>query len=75
MALKDTWRETGKGLGFAFRDLGKAVIKSAKTGLEQADKWANSDDYPNKEGEAAEVNAEANTEAAEETPAETKPAE
>lgn len=40
MDLKDTWKDVGKGLGFAFRDLGKAVIKSAKTGIDEVDKWA-----------------------------------
>lgn len=42
MNLKDTWKDVGKGLGSAFTDLGKAVIKSAKTGVEIVDEWANS---------------------------------
>lgn len=44
MALKDEWKKTGTGLGHAFRDLGKTVIKSVKTGAEKADNWANSED-------------------------------
>lgn len=44
MALKDSWKETGVGLGHAFRDLGKTIIKSVKTGAEKADEWANGDD-------------------------------
>ncbi len=75
MALKDTWKETGKGLGFAFRDLGKAVIKTAKEGIDQADKWANQEDYPKPEGEAAQAEAAAENTAAEEASAEEKTAE
>lgn len=78
MALKDTWKETGKGLGFAFRDLGKAVIKTAKTGIDQADKWANGNDNPQQKNDTAadaktaENTAENNTKG---SPAEEKPAE
>ena len=43
MSLKETWKETGVGLGHAFRDLGKAVVKTAKTGVDKADEWASSD--------------------------------
>ena len=39
--LKNTWKEVGKGLGFAFRDLGKAVVSTAKTGVDKVDDWAN----------------------------------
>jgi hypothetical protein len=42
--LKDSWKETGTGLGHAFRDLGKTVIKTAKTGADKADEWASKDD-------------------------------
>ena len=31
MALKDEWKETGKGLGQAFANLGKNIGRSAKT--------------------------------------------
>lgn len=59
MALKDTWKDVGKGLGFAFRDLGKAVIKSARTGVEIVDEWANSEnpkaENQDAEGETAEI--------------------
>ena len=44
MALKDTWKSTGTGLGHAFRDLGKALVKTVATGVEKADNWANSDE-------------------------------
>ncbi len=41
MAMRDDWKETGKGLGNAFSGLGKSVIKSAKIGADKADTWAN----------------------------------
>ncbi len=34
MALKDEWKETGKGLGSAFKGLAKNVGRSVKTGLD-----------------------------------------
>lgn len=43
--LKDTWKETGKGLGYAFRDLGKSLVKTGATALKKADQWANKEDY------------------------------
>ena len=51
MALKDEWKQTGKGLGHAFRDLGKSIIKSAKYGVDKAEEWA-------EEGESARPAAE-----------------
>ena len=35
--LRGKWKETGKGLGFAFRDLGKTIIKSGATAVKKAD--------------------------------------
>ena len=46
MSLKDNWKNTGVGLGHAFRDLGKSIVKTVATGAEKADKWANSEDHP-----------------------------
>lgn len=43
MALRDDWKKTGKGLGNAFQDLGKSIIKSVKHGVDKADEWANSE--------------------------------
>lgn len=37
MALKDEWKETGKGLGGAFKDLGTNVGRSVKSGLDPSD--------------------------------------
>lgn len=55
MDLKDTWKDVGKGLGFAFRDLGKAVIKSAKTGIDEMNNWANPPKEKLPEPETAET--------------------
>ena len=44
MGLKDTWKETGKGLGHSFRDLGKALVKTAAYAADKADDWANGED-------------------------------
>lgn len=42
--LKDSWKKTGVGLGHAFRDLGKSIVKSAATAVNKVDDWANKDD-------------------------------
>ena len=39
--LKNSWKEAGKGLGFAFRDLGKTLIKTGAEVANKADAWAN----------------------------------
>ena len=41
MGLKDNWKEAGSGLGHAFRDLGKTIVKTVRTGVDKADEWAN----------------------------------
>ncbi len=43
-SLKETWKETGKGLGHAFRDLGKTLIKTGANVVNKVDDWANGDD-------------------------------
>ncbi len=53
--LRDTWKDTGVGLGHAFRDLGKTIIKSGAHAVKKADDWANSDD---KEAEKSEEKTE-----------------
>jgi len=58
MSLKDNWKQTGVGLGHAFRDLGKSVIKSVATGVKKADDWANKED--NAKPEAKEDKKEQN---------------
>ncbi len=42
--LRGTWKETGIGLGHAFRDLGKTLIKTGAGAVKKADEWANSED-------------------------------
>ncbi|MBR5518784.1 MAG: zinc-ribbon domain-containing protein [Clostridia bacterium] len=51
--LRGKWKETGKGLGFAFRDLGKTIIKSGATAVKKADDWANKEDCSEKAEETA----------------------
>lgn len=41
MSLRDNWKETGVGLGHAFRDLGKSIVKTMATGAKKVDEWAN----------------------------------
>lgn len=36
MSLRDEWKETGKGLGKAFKDLGQQVSRSAMYGVDFA---------------------------------------
>ena len=43
--LRGKWKETGIGLGHAFRDLGKTIIKSGAAAVKKADEWANSEDH------------------------------
>lgn len=43
MALRDSWKETGKGLGHAFTSLGKSIVKTAKYAADKAEDWADSD--------------------------------
>ncbi len=46
--LKESWKETGKELGFAFRDLGKTLIKTGATAMKKADEWANREENTEK---------------------------
>lgn len=43
MALKDDWKDTGKGLGQAFSGLGKSIVRTVKDGVDAVDDWAESD--------------------------------
>ena len=47
--LKESWKETGKGLGNAFAGLGKTLVKTAAAGIKKAEEWATSDDAEKKE--------------------------
>ncbi|MCR4703196.1 MAG: zinc ribbon domain-containing protein [Saccharofermentans sp.] len=43
-SLKDDWKETGKDLGGAFKQLGKSIVKSGATVVNKANDWAEKDD-------------------------------
>ncbi len=48
--LRGSWKQTGKELGHAFKDLGKTLIKTGATAVKKADAWANrEDDEPESE--------------------------
>ena len=44
--LRGTWKDTGVGLGHAFRDLGKTLVKTGATAAKKVDKWANGEEQP-----------------------------
>ena len=58
MSDKETWKQTGTGLGHAFRDLGKTLINTGKKGVDHAVDWAGGDGQPQEElpqqGQASE---------------------
>lgn len=53
MALKDSWKETGKGLGHAFTGLGKTLVKTAKYAVNKAEDWAESGPEPTADNPSA----------------------
>ena len=53
--LRENWKETGVGLGHAFKNLGKSIVKSVKVGVVKADEWANGDDNEKTEDAANET--------------------
>ncbi len=54
-SLKDDWKETGKDLGGAFKQLGKSIIKSGATVVDKASDWAERDDAKEAAKKEAEV--------------------
>ena len=58
MSLKDNWKQTGVGLGHAFRDLGKSVVKSVAAGVKKADEWANKEEAEKAEEKKEEIEGE-----------------
>lgn len=52
--LRGSWKETGKGLGHAFRDLGKTIVKTGKKAIQKVDQWANEED--NNQSQKSEEN-------------------
>lgn len=53
--LRENWKETGVGLGHAFKNLGKSIVKSVKVGVVKADEWANGEDNEKTEDAANET--------------------
>lgn len=54
---KENWKNTGKELGGAFQGLAKTLIRSAKTGLDKAEEWAERDENaPQQTQQARESN-------------------
>lgn len=54
-SLKDDWKETGKDLGGAFKQLGKSIVKSGATVVNKANDWAERDDAKEAARKEAEV--------------------
>lgn len=56
MSLRDEWKQTGTGLGHAFRDLGKTLVKSAANVAKKVEDWADGEEgAPNSAPIDAEV--------------------
>lgn len=64
MATKQDWKETGRDLGHAFKGLGKTLIRTAKTGVDKVNDWADNKD--DKEDAVEKVESEVVTEETEE---------
>lgn len=54
-SLRDDWKETGKDLGGAFKQLGKSIVKSGTTVVDKASDWAERDDAKEAAKKEAEV--------------------
>ena len=56
--LRDSWKDTGVGLGHAFRDLGKTLVKTGAKAVKKVDAWANKEDYEQEQAQQPEAEAE-----------------
>ena len=54
-SLKEDWKETGKDLGGAFKQLGKSIVKSGAVVVNKANDWAERDDAKEAARKDAEV--------------------
>ena len=54
-SLKEDWKETGKDLGGAFKQLGKSIVKSGAVVVNKANDWAERDDAKEAAKKEAEV--------------------
>ena len=59
--MKETWKETGTSLGHAFRDLGKALVKTGKVAVNKVDEWANREENQSEEKPQEPVEEKAET--------------
>ena len=59
--LKENWKKVGKDWASLGTDLGKSLLKTVKTGVKEATKWAD-DEEPKKEESEAEEAEEAKEE-------------
>ncbi len=50
--LKENWKKVGKDWASLGTDLGKSLLKTVKTGVKEATKWADDDSEKEKEAEA-----------------------
>ena len=56
--LRDSWKETGVGLGHAFRDLGKTLVKTGAKAVKKVDNWANREDDQEEQTQQPEAETE-----------------
>ena len=54
--LKENWKKVGKDWASLGTDFGKSLLKTMKTGVKEATKWA--DDEPKKDEKEAEAQTE-----------------
>lgn len=66
MATKQDWKETGRGLGHAFKGLGKTLIRTAKTGVDKVNDWADNKNDNEEDVVVEKVESEVVTEDTEE---------
>ena len=56
--LRDSWKDTGVGLGHAFRDLGKTLVKTGAKAVKKVDNWANREDDQEEQTQQPEAETE-----------------
>ena len=66
MATKQDWKETGRDLGHAFKGLGKTLIRTAKTGVDKVNDWADNKNDNEEDVVVEKVESEVVTEDTEE---------
>jgi len=56
-SLKDDWKETGKDLGGAFKQLGKSIVRSGAVVVNKANDWSERDDDNEAAAKAKPINS------------------